>query len=65
MYNPAVTLEALACDLCSGKGFTQEFMTIDQLYQLLAPAIWEGFVKQLPDIIERAQLAVVQMIMDC
>ena len=42
----------------------QQFMTLDQLYQAMAPAFYQHFLNQLPDILASAQIAIIESVME-
>ncbi len=64
LYNPSLSLEDIRCKECRGRGYSQEFLSLDQLYQLLSPILMEDVVKHLPEIIAKTQLAVIESVME-
>jgi hypothetical protein len=63
-FNTSLTLNEKRCADCEGRGHNQAYMTLDQLYQALAPAFYQHFLNQLPDIIEEAKMAVIESVME-
>ena len=62
--NPTQAYADKKCKDCDGLGYKQQFMTLDQLYQAMAPAFYQHFLNQLPDILASAQMAIIESVME-
>ena len=64
VHQVETTLAECACKHCAGRGFKEEYLSLDQIYQLLMPHMMQELVRQLPEIVERSKLEVIRAIMD-
>lgn len=62
--NPTKAYKDKRCKECDGRGWHQQFVTFDQLVEVLAPVLYERFIEKLPEIIARAQMAVIESVME-
>ena len=63
-HNTTLSLDERKCDECVGRGFHQQFLSFDQLVELVAPTLFERFIEKLPEIIGKAQIAVIESVMN-
>lgn len=63
-FNTTLSLQERQCGECAGRGFDQQYISFEKLLDILAPALFERFIEKLPDIIARAQLAVIESVMN-
>jgi|HubBroStandDraft_3_1064219.scaffolds.fasta_scaffold263673_1 hypothetical protein len=57
-------LQELKCKECEGVGYSLRFMSLEQVFQTLAPYFMERFMANLPVFIQNAKMAIIQAVME-
>jgi hypothetical protein len=64
LYNSTLSLQQRKCLECDGRGYFPQFITFSKLVEVLGPLLFTRFIEQLPEIIAKAQIAVIQSVME-
>lgn len=62
--NPTKPYQDKGCKKCGGRGWTQRYITFENLVEAIAPALFERFIEKLPEIIAQAKYEVVRSVME-